>query len=122
MVSRRQMKDERKEVTLEHRVEALEKFIAKVKPDTYNFLTQYIGQMGKQLQQVNAVALEMQDFLQETGRMTEYQQWFDAKHTKVETPEGPKCPQCAGTGKQGDDDECPLCHPNKVQSPPDPPQ
>jgi rubrerythrin len=120
MASRRQVKEERKEVVLEKRVEALEKFIAKVKPDTYNFLVNYISQLGKQTQQTNAVALELQDYLNETGQMEKYQQWFTAKHTPVETAEGPVCPQCAGTGKQGDDDECPLCHPNKAQTPPKP--
>jgi len=123
MAHKRQGKDERKEVTLEKRVETIEKFVAKLRPDTYNFLTNYIAQQGKTLQQVNAVAMEMRDFLVENGMMEKYQQWLEAKYPQPFPEQGsPKeteppqsaCPHCDGRGYVGDEEECPLCHPNRV--------
>jgi len=121
MSHKRQVKEVRKEVQIEKRVETLEKQLAKLSPMTYNFLVNYINQQAKQLQKVNNVAMEMQDFIRETGQMDKYQQWFLAKYPKqtMEPQAKPStCNSCGGSGYIGDKEECPRCHPNKAQEPP----
>lgn len=114
MARKREQKEERKEVMIEKRVERLEKELAKMKPDTYNFLVGYIRSQGEMIQRINGVATAMQDFLQENGLMEKYKQWLDAKFPKpTENAGEAKCPQCEGRGYIGDDEECPTCHPNK---------
>jgi hypothetical protein len=125
-MQQRKAKDERKEVDIGKRVDRLEKFVAKFKPDTYDFLTTYIRKLATQQQQSQKLLAELEDFLHEQGLVEKFQQWMIAKYPPVDMTKPMVCPSCENRGYVGDGQECPICHPNMNQAEPkkpdEPPQ
>ena len=114
MASKRKVKEERKEVTLEKRMDQLEKEMGKHNPITYNFLVGQIRQHNQFGQQQQKIADELGTFVKEQGLEQAFIDWYDKKNKKPEPEPGEEgCETCNGRGLIGDDEECPKCHPNK---------
>jgi len=88
MSKRRAVKEKRKSVEIEERIEACEKnidmIINKTDLSAYNFLVRQIGQLGAQQQELLRSINLQQEYIKEKEMMDDFQEWLNKRLKEIE--------------------------------------